>query len=972
MLSTNSLVRFGEDHVLSYGGLQDSNGVVAVSEDGNSLHLAGNRWKAVQVPYNITPDTIIEFDFESNRQGEVHGIGIDTDLDLDWRNDLFFSVYGTQSSFGNRDLERYTSSGVQRYMLPIGDYYQGYSEYLVFMNDHDILNPFGESRFSNVRIYEGGIDLSKFPHVAYGGNQQVRNGSAEVSEDGRTVQLNGNVWQAMLFSYDVTPRTRIAFDFQSSAEGELHGIGVDTDLQLSYQDTWFKLHGSQPTFGNRDFDGLGGPVTRHYDIPLGDYTQGPISYLTFGNDHDIAHPFGESVFNNIRVYEAGIDFDEAQIVSYGGPTQDRLGTVAIEDDGATLHLTGNRWKAIPWQYTVTPNTVIELNFEQGTAGELHGIGIDDDLQISGDRFFTLAGTQTFFGIRDYEDRHPDMHHYVLPIGKYYQGAMNYLVFGNDHDVPQPTGESFFSNVRIYELADKYHKPEFEYDVVVYTATPAGITTAVQAARLGKSVAIIEPGTHVGAMLSSGLGQTDAQYQGSVGGLSREFFRRIKTYYSDPSAWTLEGPEDYDAFDPHSDTFWRFEPHVAESVFENMLADEFIPVIRQQRLDRQSGVDKTGERITSITTESDNQFSARVFVDASYEGDLMAASGVTYTVGRESNAQYGETANGVQPSTFLEPPHDIDPYVIPGDPSSGLIAGIHATSIAPTGTADDKLQAYNFRLTLTNDPAIRVPFTEPENYDASQYELLLRMYEAGNRVTLFSFHAMPNHKTDSNGASAFSIDVIAENYNYPEASYAEREQIVQRHKDYIQGLLWTAATHPRMPQWVRNLTSSYGYASDEYLDNEHFPFQIYVREARRMVGDYVMTEANGRGTTVAPNSIGLATYPMDSHYVQRYVGSDGKVRGEGALFIPVNGPFEISYQSIVPSVGEIDNLIVPVAVSASHVAFGGIRLEPTYMILGQSAGTAASLAIDGNTTVQAVDYAALRQKLIEDGQILDGR
>ena len=969
LLSGNTQVLFDLEYLHSYDRIQDRKGTVSVGDDSKSLELQGNNWKAVSLPYNITPDTIIEFDFESDSQGELHGIGIDSDLTLDLPTDVFFAIYGTQSLFRGHDLDPYPSTGVKRYRLPIGEYYQGHTNYLVFMNDHDVPDPTSVSKFSNVVIYEAGIRLSSFPLVPHGGLEQARNGTAEIKPDGRTIELQGNIWESMLFSYDVTSRTRLAFDFTSSKEGELHGIGVDTDLQLSSEDTWFNLYGTQRTFGNRDYDNLGGETTRHYDIPLGEYTVGRINYIVFGNDHDVANPDSDSVFSNLRMYEAGIDFATAPLTSYGRG-QDREGSVEIEDDGTTLRMTGNLWKALPWRYEVTPETVLEFEFEQGAEGELHGIGIDNDLELSSETWFNLAGTQSSFGVRDYEKQHPGMHRYVIPIGRYFEGTMEYLVFGNDHDVPNPTGESTFSNVRIYEETENHHAPEFQYDIVVYAGTPAGITSAVQAAKLGKSVVIVEPNKHVGGMMSSGLGLTDASRRNAVGGLSQDFFQRIKSHYDDPLAWNIGDQASYSEYSATADTMWRFEPHVAEAVFEDMLAELFIPVIRQSRLNRESGVEKIGETISSIATETNLIFDGQVFIDASYEGDLMAASGVSYYVGREGNAVYGETLNGVQPSSFLEPPNPIDAYVVPGDPTSGLIPGVHATEIAETGSADHRTQAYNFRLTLTNDQSNMVPFEEPPNYDASQYELYLRLYEAGNRVTIFSFHEMPNHKTDSNGASAFSIDVIGENYNYPEASYEERETIVRKHREYIQGLIWTAATHPRMPAWVRNLTSSYGYAADEYLDNDHFPFQMYVREARRMVSDYVMTEANGRGTRVAPNSIGLANYPMDSHYVQRYADADGQVRGEGAIFAHISEPFPISYQSIVPSVGETNNLIVPVAVSSSHVAFGAIRLEPSYMVLGQSAGTAAVIAIDGNTTVQDVDYAALRAQLIADGQIID--
>ena len=986
MLAANLGFQFDEDYILGYDSRQDKAGTVSVSQNQNAISLTGNTWKAVQLSYEVTPNTVIEFDFESTSEGEIHGIGIDADLSYEWKRDLFFAVYGTQSNVGNRDLEYFEGPGPKRYELPLGEYFQGFMNYLVFANDDDSQDPSSESQFSNLVIYEAGITqsivsgnsinedsllLGDYPFLGYGGIAQYSRGEASLT-DPRSVQLSGDTWQAMLFNYEVTPQTRLEFDFTASRQGDLQGIGIDTDLQRSEDDIWFRLQGDSDSFGIDGFDSLQTGAYQHYDIALGDYFQGRIKYLTFGNEDGRENPDAVSAFSNIRIYEGVIDYSAMPILSYGGTKQDGNGQVSASATGETLSLSGNTWKAIPYQYDVTPETVIEFDFSSNSEGELFGIGIDTDLELSHhDYWFTLRGSQQNFGIRDFMFQSPSINRYVLPIGEFYQGSIEYITFGNDHDVDNPTAQSSYSNLRVYEMGENSQTANFSYDVVIYAATPAGVMTAVEAAQQGKSVIILEPGSHVGGMMSSGLGHTDAKYRSAVGGLSREFFERVQEYYDQPAAWTAENPEDYDQYDPNADTMWRFEPHVAESIFEGFLDELFIPVVRQHRLDRDSGVLMNGQSITSIATEQDAIFEGKVFVDTSYEGDLMASAGVTYTIGREANNVYGETRNGVQPTNKLGAISPVDPYVVPGDPSSGLVYGVQAEQIAPTGTGDELIQAYNYRLTLSRDPSNQVPFEQPANYDESKYELLFRYYEAGNNANPFTgTHAMPNLKTDSNGAGVFTIDMIGANHDYVEASNVERELIVQEHKDYIQGLLWTMANHERIPVWKQNWISQFGLSADEFTDNGNWPYQLYVREARRMVSDYVITEANGLGTRFVEDSIGVATYNLDSHHAQRFVGSNGDVRGDGNVTLSIPAPFGISYRSIIPKTGEANNLIAPLAVSASHIAFGGIRMEPSYMVMGHAAGAAASLVIDTHTTVQDLDYSLLRQELLAGGQILE--
>jgi len=491
--------------------------------------------------------------------------------------------------------------------------------------------------------------------------------------------------------------------------------------------------------------------------------------------------------------------------------------------------------------------------------------------------------------------------------------------------------------------------------------------------MGKTVVLIEPGEHLGGLTSGGLGWTDSGNKSVIGGVSREFYQRVKKHYDDSSAWLYQKPERYGRYRPKDDAMWTFEPQVAESIYEKMLKEAKVPIQKGQRLNRENGVASKNRQITAITTESGKTYLGRMFIDATYEGDLMAAARVTYTVGRESNKKYGETLNGVQKRQnthkhrFLVP---VDPYVVKGDPRSGLLPGVHGDDPGKDGEGDHRVQAYCFRMCMSNVSENRVPFPKPAGYEEQRYELLLRNFEAGDLRLPLKIDMMPNSKTDTNNNCAISTDNIGMNYDYPEASYERRAEIIREHETYQKGLMWTLANHPRVPESIRKKMAVWGLAKDEFTDNGNWPHQIYVREARRMVGDYVMTELDCRRVRAVKDSVGLGSYNMDSHNAQRYITPDGHVQNEGDVQVSPGGAYLISYRSIVPRRGEAKNLFVPVCVSSSHIAYGSIRMEPVFMILGQSAATAAVQAIEDGVAVQDVDYAKLRKRLLADKQVLD--
>lgn len=547
-----------------------------------------------------------------------------------------------------------------------------------------------------------------------------------------------------------------------------------------------------------------------------------------------------------------------------------------------------------------------------------------------------------------------------------------------------TRRSFLPLLLLTGLASPARAEVIEADVCIYGGTCAGIAAAVQTVRMGHTVALLEFGQHLGGLTTGGLGATDIGNKGAIGGISREFYGRIARHYAKDSAWQFEARQAY--FKERSSgqaqasdlsatnaTMWTFEPHVAEAIFRQML-DEV--KVRARFGERLASVRKDGPRITEITMENGNVARAKMFIDASYEGDLMAKAGVSYHVGREANSKYGETLNGVRAQT---PKHQftasVDPYLKPGDPSSGLLPFIQAGDGGQPGGGDRRAQTYNFRLCFTTNAANRMPVAPPPNYDPTRYELLARYLEAltasGHPPRLKEFWNpiwMPNGKTDINNNGAFSTDFIGANYDYPEGDYKTRERIWKEHEDYTRGFLVFLATSPRVPPSMRAEMQMYGPSKDEFLDTGGWPNQLYIREARRMVSDYVMTEHHCRGNTRAEDSVSLGAYNMDSHNCQRIV-KNGRVENEGDVQVGVK-PYPISYRSIVPRASECENLSVPVCLAASHIAYGSIRMEPVFMILGQSAATAASLAIIEKLPLQKLEYSRLRARLLADHQVLE--
>lgn len=524
-------------------------------------------------------------------------------------------------------------------------------------------------------------------------------------------------------------------------------------------------------------------------------------------------------------------------------------------------------------------------------------------------------------------------------------------------------------------ADEKPNTPVEYDIVVYGATAGGVAAAIQGSRMGKNVVLVEPGRHVGGLTSGGLGATDIGNKAAIGGISREFYRRVGKHYADDKAWKFQKRVEYKSSRQAAgeDEMWTFEPHVAEAIFRDMLREAQPPITLAlgARLVLDKGVQSVGGRIVSILTENGLFIRGRMFIDATYEGDLMAKAGVAYTIGREANAKYGETLNGVQTKNavkhqFIRP---IDPYIEPGNVASGLLPGVHGGMPGEEGAGDERVQAYNFRLCLTDDPRNRLPFPRPSGYDPLRYELLLRYIQAGVWDAMNSNIPMPNRKTDLNNNGGFSTDNIGMNYDYPDADYPLREEIFADHVEYQQGMLWFLANDSRVPENVRQQVNRWGLARDEFTATGGWPHQLYVREARRMVSDVVMTQHHCQGRQTAADAVGLAAYTMDSHNVQRYV-KDGQAINEGDVQVRGFPPYPISYRAIVPKERECKNLCVPVCLSASHIAYGSIRMEPVFMVLCQSAATAAVMALDGNIAVQNVDYAKLRERLVADKQVLE--
>ncbi|MCP9766463.1 FAD-dependent oxidoreductase [Lacihabitans sp. LS3-19] len=496
-----------------------------------------------------------------------------------------------------------------------------------------------------------------------------------------------------------------------------------------------------------------------------------------------------------------------------------------------------------------------------------------------------------------------------------------------------------------------------YDICVYGGTSAGVIAAYTAKKLGKTVILIEPSNHIGGLSSGGLGQTDIGNKYAISGISRQFYRKIG--------------QNYGRFEQ-----WIFEPKVAKSIFMDYLKPVDLVLTNHELLD----VIKIKGSVESIwikNTQSKTKIkiTAKYFIDCSYEGDLMVKSGVSYTIGREANSKYGETWNGVQMLDKHQFPDGIDPFIVPGDSASGLLWGISTEKLAATGLGDKKVQAYNFRMCLTDSIENQIPISKPIDYDSEKYELLLRYIEKKQPLelnwALMHLQPMPHRKLDINNSGPFSTNLIGANYAYPDASYSERKQIQKAHANHIKGFFYFLGNDSRVPEHLRKEMKKWGYPKDEYIDNEHFSPQMYIREARRMVSDLVMTENHCVGKETVSDGIGLAAYTMDSHNTQRIIIKDStgkyQVKNEGDVQKGLGGldPYPISYRAIVPKKTECTNLLVPVCLSASHIAFGSIRMEPVFMVLAQSAATAACLALDSKKAIQDIDIKKLQESLKEN-------
>jgi hypothetical protein len=502
----------------------------------------------------------------------------------------------------------------------------------------------------------------------------------------------------------------------------------------------------------------------------------------------------------------------------------------------------------------------------------------------------------------------------------------------------------------------------KYDICIYGATSAGVIAAYTAKQKGKSVILLDPGFHIGGLSSGGLGQTDIGNKYAITGVSRDFYRKIGKHYGKFEQWT-------------------FEPKVAKGIFLDYLKKVDKILLKHELVE----VIKTNNTIKSLRFEDRNnsrllEIEASVFIDCTYEGDLMAKAGVSYTIGREPNEKYHETWNGVQLLDKHQFPDGIDPFVEKGVEYSGLLWGISPEPLAAIGSGDKKMQAYNFRMCLTDSLENSIPISAPEDYNPGKYELLLRYIEAKKphelNWALMHLQPMPNRKLDINNSGPFSTNLIGGNYLYPEANYREREKIVNAHVNHIKGFFYFLGNDPSVPVHLRDEMKKWGYPKDEYVDNNHFSPQMYVREGRRMISEVVMTEHHCVGTETVKDGIGLAAYTMDSHNTQRIIvkNTSGKweVKNEGDVQKGLGGldPYPISYKSIVPIKTECANLLVPVALSASHIAFGSIRMEPVFMVLAQSAATAAAMALDSQKSVQEIDVDLL-QKILKTDPLVDG-
>jgi hypothetical protein len=499
------------------------------------------------------------------------------------------------------------------------------------------------------------------------------------------------------------------------------------------------------------------------------------------------------------------------------------------------------------------------------------------------------------------------------------------------------------------------QPVITSDVCVYGGTSCGVAAAVEAARQGKTVVIVEIGGHLGGMTSGGQCRMDIGNKAAIGGIAREYFERLASHYG-------------------AGNHWVYEPGMAEKDFLEMVNAEKAPTFLHQRL---HAVKKNGATIQQLQMESGQVFRALEYIDCSYEGDLMAMAGVSNAVGREPNSQYNETLNGIRATTpKCQFEVAVDPWIKPGDPSSGLLPLIQTNVFGFPGGGDESVQAFNFRMCLTQVESNRVTISPPEHYDPARYELLARYIEAlaasgktPKLADLIQFQAIPNGKSDVNNNGPISTDYVGGNGDYPNGTFEQRSDIWEAHEDYTRGLFHFLAVSQRVPEPLREEMQSWGLCKDEFVDNEGWPYQLFIREARRMVSDYVMTENNCAKSLAVPDAVGLAVGSPESHNCRRIV-RNGRVENEGDVHGGSNPPFQISYRAIVPKAAQCENILVPVCLSASHIAYGAIRLEPVFMVLGHSAAAAACQAIDEKKPVQKIDVPKLQKRLITEHQVLE--
>lgn len=541
----------------------------------------------------------------------------------------------------------------------------------------------------------------------------------------------------------------------------------------------------------------------------------------------------------------------------------------------------------------------------------------------------------------------------------------------------------------FSLASSEHETRadsHQYEIVIYGNTVAAFAAAVQIKRMGREVAIVFPGNTFGGLTTSGLGWTDSKKGSTIGGIARQFYEKIHYHYTKTSSWKQETRSNYlgrkigaqpgPAIDESNKVQWTFEPKAAEAVLEQWLKDSKIPVFRNEAIDRSKGaVVKSGAHITSFKTLSGKTFTAKIFIDGGYEGDLMAGAGISYHTGREGRDEYSESEAGISIGAESQI-SKIDPYVVKGQPSSGLIPGVRRVVSDPAsvkGKADPiRLQSYNFRMSLTKEASNKIPFSKPSGYKEADYEILFRYVESGYKGPFFTYQLMPNIKTDTNAAGQVSTDLIGGNYddkaNYADYSYAQRQAVYQKHKLWTQGFFWTLANHQRIPQSIRTSVGAWGYAKDEWTSNGNWPYEIYIREGRRMSGVYTMKQSDIQQAKGSSSGIAMGAYTLDVHQVDRVV-VQGHIRDDGHVHVPVSGPFTVPYESIVPKANEATNFLNPVTMSASHIAYSAIRMEPTYMCMGQAAGAAAVMAIEQGVKVQDVDREKLKARLRADKQVL---